>query len=244
MTRPVKFAPAPGSRFGRLTILAEQRLPNTPGRERRGFTQGLRGYRCACDCGAQVLVGVPALASGGTRSCGCLRAEKASGRIPQMAVGNRTHGLAGKGEHHHPLYDTWWGMMARCENPGHKWYKHYGGRGIRVCERWHDPALFVADIERWLGPKPRRASLDRIQNDHDYRLDNVQWAAQTQQMRNRRPLPRKIPGEQIIEMCQRREAGETLAALAAAFGVSTSAVHRYTKGVRPGTPRRGLKPLT
>jgi hypothetical protein len=77
-------------------------------------------------------------------------------------------------------------MLDRCENPAHHAYARYGGRGIRVCDRWHDVAVFVADIERWLGPRPAGMTLDRIFNDHDYRLDNVRWATRKQQQQNRR----------------------------------------------------------
>ena len=59
------------------------------------------------------------------------------------------------------------------------------GRGIRVCDRWHDVALFISDIERWLGPRPEGMTLDRIMNAHDYRLDNVRWADATTQRNNR-----------------------------------------------------------
>ena len=50
------------------------------------------------------------------------------------------------GQSRHPLYGTWYAMMRRCENPQDGGYKDYGGRGIKVCDRWHDVALFIADI--------------------------------------------------------------------------------------------------
>jgi hypothetical protein len=81
-------------------------------------------------------------------------------------------------------------MISRCENPDAPRHADYGGRGIRVCDRWHDVAVFIADIERWLGPRPAGMSLDRICNDHDYRLDNVRWATPAEQARNRRPRSR------------------------------------------------------
>jgi hypothetical protein len=78
-------------------------------------------------------------------------------------------------------------MIHRCEDPKVDNYKHYGGRGIRVCDRWHDVSVFISDIERWLGPRPPGMTLDRILNDHDYRLDNVRWATWVQQRANQRP---------------------------------------------------------
>jgi hypothetical protein len=132
-------------------------------------------------------------------------------------------------------------MMARCYNPQHRWYQRYGGRGIKVWEPWHDAAVFTADIERELGQRPEGKTLDRIDNDGNYEPGNLRWATRSQQMRNRRPFPKGLPGPQIAEARQRREAGETLQVLAAAYGVSVAAIHRYCQNVRPATPRRGLK---
>jgi hypothetical protein len=103
----------------------------------------------------------------------------------------RTHGLSA-----HPLYHVWWNMLGRCENAGNKDFARYGGRGIRVCDRWHDLAVFVTDIERWLGPRPEGMTLDRIFTDHDYRLDNVRWASLKQQAQTRNmPRPRTLSAE-------------------------------------------------
>lgn len=85
-----------------------------------------------------------------------------------------------------PLRVTWEGMIARCERPTHKHYKHYGGRGITVCTEWHEAAVFIAWIEANLGPRPEGHSLDRIDNDSGYRPGNVRWASAVEQQRNRR----------------------------------------------------------
>jgi hypothetical protein len=75
-------------------------------------------------------------------------------------------------------------MLRRCENPESDSYHRYGGRGIKVCERWHDPWLFAADIAT-LGRKPEGATLDRRDNDGDYELSNACWSARLVQQRNR-----------------------------------------------------------
>jgi hypothetical protein len=77
-------------------------------------------------------------------------------------------------------------MIHRCEDPNARGYQNYGGRGIAVCERWHDVRLFVEDIERLLGSRPAGSTLDRVDNDRNYEPDNVRWATQSEQHRNSR----------------------------------------------------------
>jgi hypothetical protein len=97
-------------------------------------------------------------------------------------------------------------MMRRCHNEKQRSYRWYGGRGIRVTERWHDVATFIHDIERWLGPRPEGMTLDRIMNDHDYRLDNVRWATAFEQAQNRgrADTATRRSGQHCLE---RRESG-------------------------------------
>lgn len=180
-SKPTKFQP--GERYGRLTIIETTRLPNTPGRARHGFSSGPLGARCRCDCGNELLVSANRLTSGNTKSCGCLKVEKATARLPAMTAANQTHGLSGKAKH--PLYETWHGMMIRCYDDRHVYYHRYGGRGITVCERWHDAAAFITDIEATLGSRPDGLTLDRIDNDGNYEPGNVRWATRLQQSRNR-----------------------------------------------------------
>lgn len=83
----------------------------------------------------------------------------------------------------HPLYHVWANMWERCTNKRHTNYKHYGGRGIRVCEEWKDFLQFLLDI----GEKPGDGySLDRIDFDGSYCPENIRWATQKEQTRNRR----------------------------------------------------------
>ncbi len=79
-----------------------------------------------------------------------------------------------------PEYTVWERMRDRCNNPNHKHYMQYGGRGIAVCSRWDDFAAFMEDM----GPRPANMSLDRIDNDHGYSPDNCQWATKAQQVNN------------------------------------------------------------
>lgn len=81
----------------------------------------------------------------------------------------------------HPLYVRWYGLIRRCEHPYVRDFPRYGGRGIRLCPRWHDFWAFVEDMG--LPPSPQH-TLDRIDNDGNYEPGNVRWATPTEQARN------------------------------------------------------------
>lgn len=145
-----------GQRFGKYVVVEPQ--ARTPG--------GRRAALVRCDCGNERVVMIYSLLDGVVKSCGCLQ--------------RRPDGFT----HSHPLYGTWTQMLRRCEDPRSDSYHRYGGRGIKVCERWHDPWLFVQDIAA-LGPRPTGATLDREDNDGDYAPPNVQWASRRHQQYNR-----------------------------------------------------------
>lgn len=94
---------------------------------------------------------------------------------PDLSERNTTHGLS-----HLPEYDLWCGMKQRCYYKKHKSYHRYGGKGIKVCERWMDFENFYKDM----GNKPKDKSLNRIDNTKDYSPDNCEWSTYGEQMRN------------------------------------------------------------
>ena len=91
--------------------------------------------------------------------------------------------------------NSWRAMRQRCDDPKYWAYNHYGGRGIKYCERWKSFANFFADM----GPKPTpKHSLDRIDNNGDYCPENCRWADQKTQVANSsKKLNALVTSEQI-----------------------------------------------
>ena len=88
------------------------------------------------------------------------------------------HGLVGTRE-----YRAWSDMLTRCRNSKFIKWKDYGGRGIKVCQRWQDSFLaFLEDV----GKCPEKHSLDREDSNKDYEPGNCKWSTQAEQMRNTR----------------------------------------------------------
>ena len=88
-------------------------------------------------------------------------------------------------------YFTWHRMMQRCYNENCPVYDDYGGRGIKVCDRWRDRAVGFTRFLKDMGQRPPNMTLDRVNNDGNYEPSNCRWATRTQQQRNRRSYPRR-----------------------------------------------------
>lgn len=82
-----------------------------------------------------------------------------------------------------PEYDAWSNIIQRCTNPAHPNFKHYGGRGVSVCDRWRSYDDFLADVG--LRPSPRH-TIERADNERGYEPGNARWATWAEQARNRR----------------------------------------------------------
>jgi hypothetical protein len=87
----------------------------------------------------------------------------------------------------HNTYDC---MLTRCCNPNHKSYEFYGGRGIKICERWKDGFKYFLE-DMGLRPSPKH-TIDRINNDGGYEPGNCRWATWTEQRATRRPAKNEV----------------------------------------------------
>lgn len=149
-----------GNTYGRLKVVGYF-----------GKTKDIHSWICVCNCIEKNEVIVKASLLGTkTNSCGCL--QKESRKL------NKTHGLSKTRE-----YSIWCGMKDRCYNENNERYSYYGGRGIKICDRWLESfENFVKDMPPIPGPK---YSIDRINNDGNYEKGNCRWATAKQQANNK-----------------------------------------------------------
>ncbi len=155
-------------RFGRLVALEEV-----------GKSNGQLTWRCICDCGKQTVVRGGDLRHGTTKSCGCLSREVSSRKATKHGHARENGGSR--------EYHSWQSMHRRCCRPEHRYWKYYGGRGIKIYPPWHSSnpdgfSNFLSDM----GQRPPGKCLDRIDNDDHYSPSNCRWSTPLEQQRNRR----------------------------------------------------------
>lgn len=150
-----------GQRFGMLVVLAFAGV--------KGSAQHAT-WRCVCDCGNETVAVGASIRAGRTRSCGCLSRETRFTNkygLKHGKSGTRTHSI-------------WIGMHERCRNVSAPDAHLYALKGIRVCDRWNDFALFLEDM----GEAPDGMSLDRVDGNAGYSKENCRWATPKQQANN------------------------------------------------------------
>lgn len=146
-----------GQTFGRLKVLSEA------GRTKSGNVLWL----CRCDCGRESTVASNELRRGDSKSCSCLRAERAA----------ETRTIHGHANEKSPTYRSWKSMIQRCTNSKRPSYPHYGGSGVTVSPRWLSFENFLADM----GVRPANTTLGRILDMGDYTKSNCEWQTWKQQ---------------------------------------------------------------
>lgn len=150
-------------KYGRLTVVDDTKYY---------FNDSHFHVKCRCDCGNITYVRPRYLITGRTQSCGCYKRDL-------NAKHYTIHGL-----YDDRLYNIWSNMIDRCENPRCKAYKHYGARGISVCDEWHKPICFY----KWAYASGYSAllTIDRIDVNGDYCPNNCRWVSYKIQARNKR----------------------------------------------------------
>lgn len=151
-----------GKRYGKLTVVRYDKAVN-----RKTY------WICRCDCGTEKSIRGDCLSR--IQSCGCVKKEQ---DIKNLHITNN-HNMT-----HHPASQVWRGMMNRCYSPKNVFYKHYGGRGIKVCDEWHDITKFC----KWMDEHQytKELSIERVDVNGNYEPSNCTLIPRDEQALNRR----------------------------------------------------------
>lgn len=122
-----------------------------------------------CKCGNKKVIDVYKVTTKATKSCGCLHKEL-------LSKNNATHRMTKT-----PTYISWIDMKTRCYNQKYRQRRNYKDKGITICDRWKNS---FENFYQDMGKRPAGKTLDRINNDGNYELNNCRWATAKQQANN------------------------------------------------------------
>lgn len=199
-------------RFGKLTVI--KRVD----KEKHDHIYWL----CKCDCGNYTKVRSTSLRKVGskfksTRSCGCLVKEVV--KKIHTKHGHAVNGTRTK------TYQVWLAMHQRCNNLKNPEYKNYGGRGIKICNYWLKFENFLKDM----GESPKGLTLDRINNNGNYELENCRWTTMEIQNQNSRITMLNFSKVQMIKKLLMKSS-LTQDKIAGIFKISQQAVSAIKTG--------------
>lgn len=151
-----------GKRFGRLVVL--ERTSSVGDKKVK--------WLCKCDCGNTTVVTADSLRSGGTKSCGCYQADATAQRSTKH------------GKRHTRVYGIYCEIKKRCYNEKSRGYKHYGSKGIRMCDEWLENFESFYDWAMTHGYRDD-LTIDRIDSKGMYEPSNCQWITRSENTRRR-----------------------------------------------------------
>lgn len=158
----MKFVDLTGKRFGRLTVICREESKNNR-----------TMWICKCDCGNEIIAESYNIKTGHTVSCGCFQRERTS-------AANMTHG-----KRKTRIYRIWVCMKNRCYQETYHAFKHYGGRGITVCDEWRNS---FESFYKWAisSGYEDNLSIDRIDVNGNYCHENCRFVTMAEQNKNKR----------------------------------------------------------